>query len=118
MRTLFHPQMKDVQLSTVFYALSDPVRLGIVARLGRENELSCGGFGGDSPKSTMSHHFKVLRESGVIRTRIEGTQRFISLRHEELEKRFPGLLRAVLANAEPSDPCMDLSPSSPSPPQP
>jgi DNA-binding transcriptional ArsR family regulator len=52
------------------------------------------------PKSSVSYHFKVLREAGVTRTRVEGTQRFISLRRDDLEMRFPGLLDAVLRAAE------------------
>ena len=47
-------------------------------------------------KSTLSHHFKVLREAGVTRTRVNGTHRYVSLRGDELESRFPGLLRSVL----------------------
>jgi DNA-binding transcriptional ArsR family regulator len=53
------------------------------------------------PKPTLSHHFKVLRESGIIRVRIEGKQRCMSLRGVELEKRFPGLLSAVLSASQP-----------------
>lgn len=52
-------------------------------------------------KSTLSHHFKVLRESGVMYTRIEGTQRFISIRTDDLNKRFPGLLDTILQATEP-----------------
>lgn len=101
MRTLHHPSVEDIQLTSVFYALSDPVRLHIVKTLEGGEERSCGEFGLEQAKSTLSHHFKVLRESGLVRTRIEGTQRFISLRRDDLEKKCPGLLKAVLSAAVP-----------------
>lgn len=70
--------------------------------VGDEREFRSGsghqGTVSDAPKSTLSHHFKVLRESGIVHTRIEGTQRFISIRYEDLNARFPGLLPAVLLN--------------------
>jgi DNA-binding transcriptional ArsR family regulator len=59
-------------------------------------EESCAAFGIDIPKSSLSHHFRVLRESGVTCTRIEGTHRFVSLRREDLDALFPGLFDAVL----------------------
>ena len=61
---------------------------------------SCSEFGPNA-KSTMSHHFKVLREAGITRTEIEGRRRLTSLREDDLEKRFPGLLEAVLAAHKP-----------------
>jgi DNA-binding transcriptional ArsR family regulator len=98
MRTLHHPSREDIRLSSVFYALSDPLRLHIVKQLEHRFEISCGEFMvEEKAKSTLSHHFKVLRECGVVRTRIEGTQRFISLRKDDLDSRFPGLLEAVFA---------------------
>ncbi|RYL94294.1 ArsR family transcriptional regulator [Sporolactobacillus sp. THM7-4] len=96
MRTLYHPNVHDIQLSTVLYALSDPIRLRIIRNLAECGEQSCSTLDISAPKSTLSHHFKVLRESGVINTRIEGTQRFISIRYTDLEARFPGLLTAIL----------------------
>ncbi|MCG7409929.1 helix-turn-helix domain-containing protein [Paenibacillus sp. ACRRX] len=96
MRTLFHPERKDIELERVFYALSDPIRLTMVRRLMIEPELSCGRFELALPKSTLSHHFKVLREAGIMRTRVEGTLRFVSLRIEDLDDRFPGLLAIIL----------------------
>ena len=80
MRTPFQPNQSDIQLSAVLYALSDPVRLGIVKNLAENNEQTCGSFDICMAKSTLSHHFKVLREAGVIETRLEGRKRFISLR--------------------------------------
>ncbi|WP_223066559.1 ArsR/SmtB family transcription factor [Paenibacillus caui] len=99
MRTLHHPNREDIQLTTIMYALSDPVRLKIVMELQKTAEKSCSAFEINIPKSTLSHHLKVLRESGVINTRIEGTQRFISLRKGDLESRFSGLLEAIFKAA-------------------
>jgi DNA-binding transcriptional ArsR family regulator len=96
MRNLYQPDSKDIALPDVLYALSDPVRLQIVRELAGCGETSCGGLGMPLPKSSVSYHFKVLREAGVTHTRVEGTQRFISLRRDDLEARFPGLLDAVL----------------------
>ncbi|MGI6834951.1 helix-turn-helix domain-containing protein [Bacillus paralicheniformis] len=86
-----------MSLSAVLYALSDQ----IIKNLAEAGEQSCSAVNVPIPKSTLSHHFKVLRESGVIHTRIEGTQRFISLRQEDLDSRFPGLLQVVLQADEP-----------------
>ncbi|WP_082247168.1 ArsR/SmtB family transcription factor [Bacillus haynesii] len=90
-----------MSLSAVLYALSDQIRLQIIKNLAEAGEQSCSAVNVPIPKSTLSHHFKVLRESGVIHTRIEGTQRFISLRQEDLNSRFPGLLQIVLHTDEP-----------------
>ena len=102
MRHLYQPDRADIELADVLYALSDPVRLQIVRELAQRRETCCGGLGVPMPKSSVSYHFKVLREAGVTRTRVEGTQRFISLRRDDLEMRFPGLLDAVLRAAETS----------------
>ena len=100
MRNLYQPDSEDIALADVLYALSDPVRLQIVRELAERGEKSCGGLGMPMPKSSVAYHFKVLREAGVTRTRVDGTQRFISLRQDDLEARFPGLLDAVLRAAE------------------
>jgi DNA-binding transcriptional ArsR family regulator len=97
MRLLYHPNKKDLSLAGVLYALGDPVRLEIVRRLAEKGELSCcEALEAQVAKSTLSHHFKVLRESGVLYCRKEGTQHMNSLRHDDLEERFPGLLKTVL----------------------
>lgn len=101
MRTLYHPNREEIRFSSVLYALSDQIRLQIVNDLLICGEQSCGALNIQIAKSTLSHHFKVLRESGVMYTRIEGTQRFISIRTEDLNKRFPGLLNAILQATEP-----------------
>ena len=86
-------------MPSVLHALSDPARLEIVRRLAAgSEEWSCGRFELGLSKATLSHHFRVLREAGVVRTRPEGRKRLLSLREDDLESRFPGLLDAVLAN--------------------
>ena len=97
MRPFKHPPISSVALAQVLHALSDPVRLEIVRRLAKGGEKTCADLDGGRPKSTMSHHFRVLRESGLVRTRSEGATHLNSARLEELEKRFPGLLDAILA---------------------
>lgn len=96
MRPIFHPDKTDISLEAVLYALGDPVRLEIVKRLSAEPELPCAAIDVPVAKSTLSHHFKILRESGVIRCRKQGTQHMNSLRHQDLSDRFPGLLDTVL----------------------
>ena len=96
MRRFYLPSQEDLNLADVLYALSDPTRLQIVARLAGAQELPCGVSCLSTPKSTLSHHLKVLRETGIITTRAEGTQAFNSLRRVDLDARFPGLLDAVL----------------------
>ena len=94
----FEPDTADLELTTVLQALGDPIRLQIVRELaGAEGERTCGTFELGVSKATRSHHFRVLREAGVTRTRPEGTHRHVRLRREDLEARFPGLLDAVLA---------------------
>ena len=86
----------ELQLAAVLHALSDPIRLQIVGRLADGCELSCNSFNLPVVKSTCSHHFRVLREAGVIRQRVDGVARLNSLRRDDLDARFPGLLEAVL----------------------
>ncbi|WP_426139405.1 ArsR/SmtB family transcription factor [Pseudomonas sp. DWP3-1-2] len=97
MRPFKHPLASDFVLERVFYALSDPVRLEIVRHLGRVSEATCGELDGGRPKSSMSHHFRVLRDSGLVRTQSIGTTHMNSLRRDELDSRFPGLLAMILA---------------------
>lgn len=96
MRAIHHPALDEVALSQVLYALSDPVRLGVVRQLSRAGEATCSALDGGRPKSSMSHHFRVLREAGLVRTRTDGPAHMNELRRSEIEKRFPGLLAAVL----------------------
>ncbi|MBK8454045.1 MAG: helix-turn-helix domain-containing protein [Thiofilum sp.] len=96
MRKLQHPASDSLILTHVLYALSDPLRLSIVQKLAQTEGLTCGSFELPIAKSTASHHFRVLREAGVIHMRPEGTQYINSLRRTELDQRFPGLLDAIL----------------------
>jgi DNA-binding transcriptional ArsR family regulator len=97
---LHHPTRDEIELEVVLHSLSDPHRLAIVRRLAADSEpRPCGTFGLDVTKSTLTHHFRILREAGVIEQRREGTTKLNSLRREDLAARFPGLLDAVLASA-------------------
>jgi len=98
---LVHPSRDEIALPAVLHALSDPIRLRIVAALARGDERTCGSFELPVVKSTCTHHFRVLREAGVIRQRLEGTTRLNSLRRDDLDSQFPGLVDAVLAANEP-----------------
>jgi DNA-binding transcriptional ArsR family regulator len=99
--SLYHPPSEDLELPGVLHALSDPQRLRIVRELSRDPEpRPCGSFVLDVSKSTKTHHFRVLREAGVVAQREVGTSKLTSLRREDLDARFPGLLDAVLASAE------------------
>jgi DNA-binding transcriptional ArsR family regulator len=89
-----------MRLEDVLHALSDPIRLEIVVRL-REcgDERRCGSFDVPVTKSTLTHHFRVLREAGLICQRQDGTARLSRLRSDDLDARFPGLLDAVIRSA-------------------
>src|SRR3981081_2909109 len=92
----FHPLTEDIELPAVLHALSDPQRLRIVRELAAKSEpRRCGCFDLDITKSTLTHHFRVLREAGVIEQRVEGTARLNSLRREELDQRLPGLIDEI-----------------------
>src|ERR1700744_1131368 len=98
---IVHPDREQLELGAVLHALSDPVRLQIVAELAQgEVECTCGSFALPVTKSTCTHHFKVLREAGVIKQRQQGTTRLNTLRRADLESRFPGLLETILTAAE------------------
>jgi len=95
--TTDQPAREDIDLGAVLHALSDPTRLEIVAALdSRAEACPTGSFEVPVSKSTCTHHFRVLREAGVVRQRREGTARLNTLRRDDLEARFPGLLDAVL----------------------
>lgn len=102
MKPFKHPAPDDFVLERILHALSDPVRLEIVQRLAQVAEASCGDLDGGRPKSSVSHHFRVLRDAGLVCTYAAGTTHMNSLRHEEMDRRFPGLLDAVLKNISPT----------------
>lgn len=101
-RPFVHPPIEDVSLEGVLYALADPHRLAIMRRLnGCGGTMNCSTAAPcDLPKSTLSHHFKLLREAGLIRSERQGTQVINTPRCTEIEQKFPGLLRAILASAD------------------
>jgi len=99
MPVLTHPTTDELQLTSVMAALSDPARIAIVRALAAQGEMACGTLDLDVSNATRSHHFRVLREAGLTQTRPEGTHRYVSLRRECMDERFPGLLDAVLAAA-------------------
>lgn len=101
MRPFKHPPASDFVLERVFYALSDPIRLEIVRHLGRVPQATCGELDRGRPKSSMSHHFRVLRDAGLVLTQNAGTTHMNSLRTEDLQSRFPGLLAMILDQPEP-----------------
>ena len=96
------PKKADLQLTSVLYALSDVTRLQIVQSLAKTDDIACGYFDIQMPKSSLSHHFRALRTAGVITTRKEGTALLNRLRKADLEERFPGLLASVLASSNSS----------------
>ncbi|TDT98075.1 ArsR family transcriptional regulator [Streptomyces sp. 846.5] len=93
---LLHPDEPEFDLFAVMSALTDPVRLTIVLQLSAGPGIACGTFHVSLAKSALSRHLRVLREAGVIRQQDNGTQRINTLRKEELNRRFPGLLDLVL----------------------
>ncbi|WP_405014268.1 ArsR/SmtB family transcription factor [Kitasatospora sp. NBC_01539] len=91
------PAVGEIRLECVLHALADPVRLRIVASLAQhEAEVNCVAFDVPVTRSTLTHHFRVLREAGVIRQVRRGTSKMNSLRHDDLAARFPGLLDSVV----------------------
>jgi DNA-binding transcriptional ArsR family regulator len=95
-----HPAAGDITLAGVLGALSDPMRLTILKKLleSRDGSLSCSGAApcAEMAKSTLSHHFRVLRYSGLIRTTKRGVENLNSVRWDEVNTRFPGLLKAIM----------------------
>ncbi|WP_280384609.1 ArsR/SmtB family transcription factor [Nocardia wallacei] len=104
---LDEPAVGELRLETVMGALSDPLRMGIVRKLLLDAEAydhPCGWFGIPRPKSSLTHHFRALREAGVLRQRQYGLERRSQVRIDDLEERFPGLLDLVAAWTPPEKP--------------
>jgi DNA-binding transcriptional ArsR family regulator len=100
MRPLIHPSAEDVTVEAILHALSDPARVAIFAQVvGSECPQSCSDFANIAargiPKSTLSQHFKVLREAGLIRSERRGVEMHNTSRCAEIERRFPGLIAAI-----------------------
>jgi DNA-binding transcriptional ArsR family regulator len=102
----YEPSRDELVLTEVLHALSDALRLEIVRAVALAGGKPCSGFtfAASIPKSSLSHHFRVLREAGVLTTRREGKELINSLRCEDLEARFPGLLKSILEALPPLAP--------------
>lgn len=99
--TTYHPDRERLLVEDVLAALGNPVRLGIVRDLATSTgERTCGSFPVEVTKATATHHWRVLRESGITREHKVGRYKAVELRREDLDSRFPGLLDAIL-NATP-----------------
>lgn len=96
MKTLSHPDRDRIELSDVLDALSDTTRRTIVRMLADCTSANCKSFEGLAAKTNLTYHLTRLREAGVIQVRPEGTMRHITLRLDDLEERFPGLMTAVI----------------------
>lgn len=102
MKPVFHPDIEDVAPADVFAALADPIRLGILVALAditESDKARCSHFTEFASPSLLSYHLAKLREAGVTRMRVEGTSRYLSLRRDEMNQRFPGLLDSVIETA-------------------
>ena len=103
MRPLVHPRAEEISLQGLLHALADPVRLGLFRTLRRDQAtpvscIRCAPC--DMPKSSLSRHFHILREAGLIRSERRGAELVNVARDEEVEARFPGLLTAILSAAD------------------
>ena len=94
------PPPARIDLFAVLNCLADPIRLAIVSQLAATDDIQCGSFEVPVTKSTLTHHFRILRESGVIGTDRSGTRSLNRLRRAELDEAFPGLLDSVLDKSE------------------
>ena len=100
-RTVENPSVDEVSLQQLLEALVDPVRRSVVRQLASAGEdKSCGTFDLPVSRSTSTHHFNVLREAGLLRQYYVGTTKMNSLRRDEIEQRFPGVLGSLLAAAD------------------
>ncbi len=93
---LIHPPPEDLTVLGILHALSDPTRMTVVLTLRASPGRACGTFPVEVAPSTLTHHFRVLREAGIIRQRDDGNRRWTTLRGEDLQARFPGLLDAIV----------------------
>lgn len=93
-----HPEREDIELTAVLFALSDEARLALVRQLwsGPMDMGDCSALGTNTPKSTRSHQVKVLREAGVVFSELLGRNRRLTLRRDDIDARFPGLLESVV----------------------
>jgi DNA-binding transcriptional ArsR family regulator len=95
-RSHHHPSFDDLTLDSVLHALSDPTRRDIVVKLLAEGPMNCGDACKTLPPSTVHHHHRILREAGLIRSERKGVEVVNSVRRGDVDRRFPGLLEAIL----------------------
>jgi DNA-binding transcriptional ArsR family regulator len=103
-RQVWYPEREDITIYGILAALSDPTRLEIVRQLAERVERCPFEFLDITSKQNLSHHFKVLRESGLVKARYEGRNKYVWLRRELIDEMFPGLLDGLLRAVEASDP--------------
>ncbi|MEQ4721503.1 helix-turn-helix domain-containing protein [Nonomuraea sp. B19D2] len=96
-RTVDNPSVAEVTLQQLLEAVADPVRRSVIAQLATAgHDISCGAFDLPVSRSTATHHFNVLREAGIIHQHYQGTTKMNSLRPDDLDARFPGLIQAII----------------------
>ncbi|WP_043629131.1 ArsR/SmtB family transcription factor [Nonomuraea candida] len=98
MRSQPQPKTANLDLAAVLHALGDPIRLELVRLMAAGGEVPCSPAHVEVPRSTLSNHWRILREAGITRTRAEGKARYMTLRRDDLEDRFPGVLSTILAS--------------------
>lgn len=94
---IHHPPTSSLDLATIMRTLGDPARLEVIRLLADGRPRLCGELAAElgMPTSTSSYHLRLLREAGLTRSRAEGTQRYVTLRRDDLDERFPGLLEVL-----------------------
>ncbi|EJL88849.1 helix-turn-helix transcriptional regulator [Pantoea sp. BIGb0393] len=95
-----HPPRADIRLENVLAALGNPMRMTVVSILADGGEHTCGSLLKGVSKSTLTHHWRVLREGGIIWQKPSGRENLLSLRRDDLDARFPGLLDSLLSATE------------------
>ncbi|ADB48746.1 ArsR/SmtB family transcription factor [Conexibacter woesei] len=97
-REIPHPAVDQFDLATILRTCGEPLRLALIRLLADGHERNCGDLAAtlELPISTTSYHLRLLREAGVTRTRAAGTGRWISLRRDDLDARYPGLVDVLL----------------------
>lgn len=106
-RVYEHPETEEIAIPRVLFALSEPLRLSMVRILAERGEVDSIELGPDLPRSTLTHHTSLLRESGVVFVRAEGRKCMIRLRRDDLDTRFPGLIDTVLSGYRESEPVQE-----------
>jgi DNA-binding transcriptional ArsR family regulator len=102
-REVWYPEREDVTIYGILAALSDPTRLGIVRQLSRQPEACPFEFLDITSKQNLVHHFKVLREAGLVKARYEGRNKYVWLRRDLIDDMFPGLLDGLLNAVDAAD---------------